>query len=125
MSEPNQQEIRAALDDRASHRDSGSPRTTLPAALAALTEDYAQALTASAFESELPEEERNPIAEAFALWVDLPPSEARRLRAITNEPIVRAAERCDAIIRDELVAAGRQFAKEYPDASRQRDAVSS
>jgi hypothetical protein len=52
------------------------------------------------------------------LWYDLRTSEARRLRELTTAAVERAADRCAAIILDELTAAGVAFAAEHPDAPR-------
>ncbi|MBA2555898.1 MAG: hypothetical protein H0V12_00885 [Chloroflexi bacterium] len=51
-------------------------------------------------------------------WRDLRRSEARRLRELVTGAIDAAATRCEAIILEELTAAGVAFAAEYPDAPR-------
>jgi hypothetical protein len=58
--------------------------------------------------------------DGAALYGRLSPAEARRLRQLTHEAEQRAAERCEAIILDELTAAGARFASEFPDAARPR-----
>jgi hypothetical protein len=53
-----------------------------------------------------------------AIWEDLRPSEAVRLIELVSAAKERAAARCEAIIEQELVAAGVAFAAEYPGARR-------
>ena len=57
--------------------------------------------------------------DGAALYGRLSPDAARRLRQLTHEAEQRAAERCEAIIR-ELTAGGVRFATEFPDAARPR-----
>jgi hypothetical protein len=54
------------------------------------------------------------------LWIELRRSEARRLRDLLREAEERAVARCEAIILDELTAAGVAFAAEFPEAPRPR-----
>jgi len=58
--------------------------------------------------------------DGAALYGRLSPDAARRLRQLTHEAEQRAAERCEAIILDELTAAGVRFATEFPEAARPR-----
>ena len=60
-----------------------------------------------------------PLASEGALWGgDMRRSEAEALAEALRPAVDRAASRCEAIIIDELTAAGVQFAQEYPDAPR-------
>ena len=78
------------------------------------------ALDCSAFEILDGPDEREPEGIAGALWRDLRPSEAIRLRVLVDEAEARAVARCEAIIVDELAAGGLAFAAEFPDAPRGR-----
>ncbi len=75
-------------------------------------------------ESAVPTKEGNGVWEPSpesvpgVLWRDLRPSEADRLVELVNAATERAAERCEAIILEELTAAGVAFAAEHPDAPR-------
>jgi hypothetical protein len=53
-----------------------------------------------------------------SLWRDLRRSEARRLRELVTDAIAAATRRCEAVILEELTAAGVTFAAEHPDAPR-------
>lgn len=55
-----------------------------------------------------------------SLWGDLRPSEAVRLSQLVQAAAERASARCRAIVIEELVGAGVQFAAEHPDAPRVR-----
>lgn len=64
-------------------------------------------------------DERTPDAMVMdGLWVDMRPTEARRLMVLYDEAIDRATARSEAIIVEELTAAGVVFAREFPDAPR-------
>ncbi len=116
-----EEEIRAAIVFGWRQQPASTPTARgARAALHGLIVEVAQALTAPSFDAldALPEDfDGTPSEEAF--WVDLRKSEAQTLRDYVHEAIATAADRCQAIITDELVAAGLRFAREYPDVPRQ------
>ncbi len=110
VSAPTEQEIREAIEATATSvvdhvhdgiRDAASPLTNPAFLTIDATEEWTPGLP-----------------DPADLWTDLRLSEAMRLRALTEEAIVRAGQRCEAIILEELTGAGVTFATEYPDAPR-------
>lgn len=63
------------------------------------------------------EDDRDPVAY---MWADLRRAEARRLMELIDAAADRAADRCVAVIADELTAAVLAFSAEYPNAPRAR-----
>jgi hypothetical protein len=59
-----------------------------------------------------------PASSPSALWTDLRTSEAVCLRDMTEKVASSLIERIEAMIVDELVAVGVEFAQRYPDAPR-------
>lgn len=116
-------EIAAAIEERAKYPGSGTVEGGLGATLRLLVSDYAQALTSSAdaLEGADPDEWGEPGDDG--LWINLRRTEALRLRELVIEAAEQAAARCEAVIRDELVAAGLAFAAEFPEAPRAKAAV--
>lgn len=114
-------EIRAAINFGWRQHPSSTPTEAgARAALHGLILEVAQALTApslDALDARLEDFDGTPSDEAF--WVDLRKSEAQTLRDYVHEAVATASDRCQAIITEELVAAGVRFATEHPNAPRQ------
>lgn len=116
MTAPTEQEVRASL---VAFLEASSPMSvgTMRDALRCAIRDVGDALDCAAFtalESEYDAGDDAP----DSLWRDLRRSEARRLRELVTGAIDAAASRCEAIILEELTAAGVTFAAEHPDAPR-------
>jgi hypothetical protein len=113
---PTEQEIRDVVLRRASDDYPGDdPRKTLREAI----ESWGNVLTEPAWVVLEGEDPRDPSkVDALDLWIDLRASEAVDLRALAKKAIDEAYERCQAIIVEELVAAGVRFAEQHPDTPR-------
>jgi len=64
-------------------------------------------------------------ASVRALWFDLRPSQAAELVDLIQQACERVQARCEAIVLEELVAVGVQFAAQHPDAPRPDKSVMS
>lgn len=115
MSAPTEQDIREAIErEIAEGRSSGSTGDSLASELRLLISDIADPLTNAAFFVEAGDEYNSGQPEPRDMWWNLRLTEARRLREITKSSMERAAERCEAIIVEELTAAGLQFRRRVP-----------
>jgi hypothetical protein len=117
MTAPTEQEIRAeVLEDGMEWPKVGGTYATR---IRDVIQDWAAPLWSAAFHAlESPDERSADDGSATALWTDLRPSEAVELKAAVMAAIGRAADRCAAIVVDELTSAGVEFAQRYPDAPR-------
>lgn len=127
MTAPTAEEIHEAIIRRLGEQSAGS-RGTVRATLAGVADDAAGPLSWPAEISAMGQEQREdwggpPTEGDDYIWWDLRPSEGARMLALINDAIARATERCEAIILEELTAAGVQFAAEHPDAPRPREKV--
>lgn len=84
---------------------------------------WAAPMGSAAFEALDSADPRDAESDSTALWVDLRPSEAVVLKRAVDAACERALARCEAVIIEELTAAGVQFAITYPNAPRAREAV--
>lgn len=116
MSAPTEHEIREAL---VAFLESPSPLAegTMRDALLEAIKDVGDALDVAAFTALSSEEDAGDDAPD-SLWRDLRRSEARHLRDLVTDAIGAATRRCEAIILEELTAAGVTFAAEHPDVPR-------
>ncbi|HUG47975.1 MAG TPA: hypothetical protein VMP67_06135 [Candidatus Limnocylindria bacterium] len=110
-----EQEVREAIEGRKHLRDK------LAEAFAEASLPVGEAAWHGGVDADEPFVE--PAPEWDVLWWDIRPSQAVRLHQLVGEARDRALSRCQAIIVDELTAAGVQFAAEYPDAPRAREKV--
>lgn len=116
MTAPTESEIRTALRQRVEAYPADNPKDTLREAV----RSWAATLISPAFDTleSIDPRDGPTSSEPDDLWRDLRPSEAVTLRDLARAAIERAIERCDAVILDELTAAGVRFAMEHPDAPR-------
>jgi hypothetical protein len=113
---PTEQDIRASLD---AFLEASSPMSvgTMRDALREAIRDVGDALDCAAFTALGSVDDAGDDAPD-SLWRDLRRSEARRLRDLVTDAIGAATRRCEAVILEELTAAGVTFAAEHPDAPR-------
>jgi hypothetical protein len=124
---PTDGEVRAIVEARldAPEGRSGTRPGPVRGDITALIEDVAQwlmhpawyTLEANAYDAG-PEIAPRDTDGHPPLWMDLRTSEARRLEQLVEDAIERAAQRCEAIIIEELTGAGAAFAGEFPEAPR-------
>ncbi|HLY13354.1 MAG TPA: hypothetical protein VKR24_03320, partial [Candidatus Limnocylindrales bacterium] len=107
QSPPTAAEIRAWVVDQGTYPKPHSLRTQL----VELVEDWSNAINAGAFDALEAEDPRDPEHPIPGSWNDLRPSEAVILRDLVKAAAARALDRCEAIIVDELTAAGVTFAE--------------
>lgn len=124
MTAPSEQEIREAIAVRGTYSMASSYSGGLRGALEGLISEYAEAIDSAVSDAEAArddvlEEGQDP-RDLAGLWADLRLSEADRLRRLADAATARAADRAEAIIVEEIVAAGLAFAAEFPDAPRGR-----
>jgi hypothetical protein len=118
-SKPTEKELRQIIRDRADRYRNDSPRERL----AEVIDKYCDPLGYVPIADE--QDREDFAAKAFSdTWADLRPSEVERLDQLLTDARARAAERAEAVILEELVAAALTFADEHPDAPRAaREAV--
>ena len=116
MTAPTEQDVRASLE---AFLEASSPTSvgTMRDALREAIRDVGDALDCAAYTALESGDDVGDDAPD-SLWRDLRRSEARRLRELVTGAIDAAASRCEAIILEELTAAGVTFAAEHPDAPR-------
>lgn len=126
MTAPTEAEILEAVQARldASEGMGGTTGDGLRADLRLLCRDAAMWLRSPAWdviESPDPRSDEDDFDGRVSPWSrDMRPSEARKLMALTDAACERAAARCEAILLEEITAAGVAFATEFPDAVRSR-----
>ncbi|CAN5828261.1 hypothetical protein BH20CHL5_BH20CHL5_14310 [soil metagenome] len=116
MTAPTEQDVRASLE---AFLEANSPMSvgTMRDALREAIRDVGDALDCAAYTALESEGDVGDDAPD-SLWRDLRRSEARHLRELVTGGIDAAASRCEAIILEELTAAGVTFAAQHPDAPR-------
>lgn len=119
-SAPSAAEIRAVVVESGQSYPKGHPYSTQ---LADLITEWSADLKSAAFDALEAEDPREPGAGHNAIWDDLRPSEALELRFLVQRAVAYAAEKCEAVIVDELTAAGVAFATKYPNAPRSRTLI--
>lgn len=132
MGAPTEAEIREAI---AARRHTSSQSVEVPqegeaplsAALRGIAEEYAGPATSAAWAvlDAIDYDWGDSVGQGDddAIWGDLRPTEARRLRELVQSAIAKIVPECEAIIINAVTAAAMQFAAEYPDAPRATEAV--
>ena len=123
MARPTEEEIRKAIDARMDEESSGQVPGALRDQVRGLIDDASDPLTwpcTFVLDGLVADQYDDPdeTVGMSALYRDLRLSEASALRALMDAASARAADRCEAIILDELTAAGVAFAQVHPDAPR-------